>query len=52
MNKNRYIRQEDFNYNHNGYRVWYDGNSITCVNREFVGLYNWIRIDYLTYHIR
>ena len=50
MNKNRYIRQEDFNYNHNGYRAWYDGDYCTCVNDGWVGLEVWL--DNLTYHIR
>ena len=42
MNKDKYIRQEDFNYNHNGYRVYSDGDYDTSVNNESVGLDNWV----------
>ena len=41
MNKKRFTAQKDFNDNWNGYFEYGNGNYITCVNREFIGLSKW-----------
>jgi len=52
MNKNRGIKQTNFNNNFNGYRSLEDGIYGTHVNMGWVGLHNWAILDYwsnLTY---
>ncbi len=50
MNKKRDIAQDDFNDIRNGYRVWYNGEYLTHVNEEWVGLLKFS--DDLRYYIR